>query len=105
MEPRGGNKPRLGCGIGSGSFGEIYIGVQANDEPAMRLDDGIPCNLPLGFGNAHMTWSSTNALDWVKCLSEETGSSVQIGLGYFVCIGYALGLFWSYLVETLVGPH
>jgi casein kinase 1 len=39
MEPRVGNKFRLGRKIGSGSFGEIYLGtdVQTNEEVAIKL--------------------------------------------------------------------
>ncbi|KAL2493271.1 casein kinase 1-like protein 2 [Abeliophyllum distichum] len=44
MEPRVGNKFRLGRKIGSGSFGEIYIGtnIQTNEEVAIKLVTGIP---------------------------------------------------------------
>ncbi|XP_010033765.2 casein kinase 1-like protein 2 [Eucalyptus grandis] len=40
MEPRVGNKFRLGRKIGSGSFGEIYLGthVQTNEEVAIKLE-------------------------------------------------------------------
>ncbi|GAB4853770.1 Casein kinase 1-like protein 2 [Ancistrocladus abbreviatus] len=40
MEPRVGNKYRLGRRIGSGSFGEIYLGtnVQTNEEVAIKLE-------------------------------------------------------------------
>ncbi|OAY36471.1 casein kinase 1-like protein 2 [Manihot esculenta] len=40
MEPRVGNKFRLGRKIGSGSFGEIYIGtnIQTNEEVALKLE-------------------------------------------------------------------
>ncbi|KAH7302657.1 hypothetical protein KP509_23G081700 [Ceratopteris richardii] len=40
MEPRVGNKYRLGRKIGSGSFGEIYIGVnvQSNEEVGIKLE-------------------------------------------------------------------
>ncbi|KAF8093562.1 hypothetical protein N665_0383s0187 [Sinapis alba] len=40
MEPRFGNKFRLGRKIGSGSFGEIYLGtdVQTNEEVAIKLE-------------------------------------------------------------------
>jgi len=40
MEPRVGNKYRLGRKIGSGSFGEIYLGanVQTNEEVAIKLE-------------------------------------------------------------------
>lgn len=40
MEPRVGTKYRLGRKIGSGSFGEIYIGtnVQSNEEVAIKLE-------------------------------------------------------------------
>ncbi|KAG6466723.1 hypothetical protein ZIOFF_075452 [Zingiber officinale] len=39
MEPRVGNKFRLGRKIGSGSFGEIYLGInaQTNEEVAIKL--------------------------------------------------------------------
>ncbi|KAK6268218.1 hypothetical protein QUC31_012378 [Theobroma cacao] len=39
MEPRVGNKYRLGRKIGSGSFGEIYLGtnIQTNEEVAIKL--------------------------------------------------------------------
>ncbi|PNX78749.1 casein kinase i isoform delta-like protein, partial [Trifolium pratense] len=45
MEPRIGNKFLLGCKIGSGSFGEIYLGtnVQTNEEVAIKLDADIAC--------------------------------------------------------------
>ncbi|XP_042060365.1 casein kinase 1-like protein 2 isoform X1 [Salvia splendens] len=41
MEPRVGNKYRLGRKIGSGSFGEIYLGtnIQTNDEVAIKLEN------------------------------------------------------------------
>ncbi|KAI3789812.1 hypothetical protein L2E82_02616 [Cichorium intybus] len=41
MEPRVGNKYRLGRKIGSGSFGEIYLGtnVQTNEEVAIKLEN------------------------------------------------------------------
>ncbi|KAL6845362.1 hypothetical protein ACP4OV_024857 [Aristida adscensionis] len=44
MEPRVGNKFRLGRKIGSGSFGEIYLGtnIQTNEEVAIKLHSGIP---------------------------------------------------------------
>ncbi|XP_060190987.1 casein kinase 1-like protein 1 isoform X1 [Lycium barbarum] len=40
MEPRVGNKFRLGRKIGSGSFGEIYLGtnIQSNEEVAIKLE-------------------------------------------------------------------
>ncbi|CAH9143701.1 unnamed protein product [Cuscuta epithymum] len=40
MEPRVGNKFRLGRKIGSGSFGEIYLGtnIQTNEELAIKLE-------------------------------------------------------------------
>ncbi|KAG5000643.1 Casein kinase 1-like protein 2 [Glycine soja] len=40
MEPRVGNKFRLGRKIGSGSFGEIYLGtnIQTNEEVAVKLE-------------------------------------------------------------------
>ncbi|KAL3825305.1 hypothetical protein ACJIZ3_021334 [Penstemon smallii] len=40
MEPRVGNKYRLGRKIGSGSFGEIYLGTnyQTNEEVAIKLE-------------------------------------------------------------------
>ncbi|XP_074273469.1 casein kinase 1-like protein 1 [Silene latifolia] len=40
MEPRIGNKYRLGRKIGSGSFGEIYLGtnIQTNEEIAIKLE-------------------------------------------------------------------
>ena len=39
MEPRVGNKFRLGRKIGSGSFGEIYLGtnIQTNEEVAIKF--------------------------------------------------------------------
>ncbi|KAK9705462.1 hypothetical protein RND81_07G058900 [Saponaria officinalis] len=41
MEPRIGNKYRIGRKIGSGSFGEIYLGlnVQTNEEVAIKLEN------------------------------------------------------------------
>ncbi|CAI0473381.1 unnamed protein product [Linum tenue] len=41
MEPRVGNKFRLGRKIGSGSFGEIYLGtnVQTNEEVGIKLEN------------------------------------------------------------------
>ncbi|CAA3011596.1 casein kinase 1 2 [Olea europaea subsp. europaea] len=41
MEPRVGNKFQLGRKIGSGSFGEIYIGtnIQTNEEVAIKLEN------------------------------------------------------------------
>ncbi|KAJ9688098.1 hypothetical protein PVL29_014043 [Vitis rotundifolia] len=41
MEPRVGNKFRLGRKIGSGSFGEIYLGtnIQTNEEIAIKLEN------------------------------------------------------------------
>ncbi|RAL51129.1 hypothetical protein DM860_005485 [Cuscuta australis] len=41
MEPRVGNKFRLGRKIGSGSFGEIYLGtsIQTNEELAIKLEN------------------------------------------------------------------
>ncbi|KAF8084285.1 hypothetical protein N665_0726s0009 [Sinapis alba] len=41
MEPRVGNKFRLGRKIGSGSFGEIYFGtdIQTNEEVAIKLEN------------------------------------------------------------------
>ncbi|XP_072964419.1 casein kinase 1-like protein 2 isoform X1 [Typha angustifolia] len=41
MEPRVGNKFRLGRKIGSGSFGEIYLGtnIQTNEEVAVKLEN------------------------------------------------------------------
>ncbi|XP_051113889.1 casein kinase 1-like protein 1 isoform X2 [Andrographis paniculata] len=41
MEPRVGSKYRLGRKIGSGSFGEIYLGtnVQTNEEVAIKLEN------------------------------------------------------------------
>ncbi|XP_031093523.1 casein kinase 1-like protein 2 [Ipomoea triloba] len=41
MEPRVGNKYRLGRKIGSGSFGEIYLGtnIQTNEELAIKLEN------------------------------------------------------------------
>jgi hypothetical protein len=49
MEPRVGNKYRLGRKIGSGSFGEIYLGanVQTNEEVAIKLVNGCPLWMPL----------------------------------------------------------
>uniref|UniRef100_A0A7N0TU55 non-specific serine/threonine protein kinase n=1 Tax=Kalanchoe fedtschenkoi TaxID=63787 RepID=A0A7N0TU55_KALFE len=40
MEPRVGNKFRMGRKIGSGSFGEIYLGtnIQTNEEVAIKLE-------------------------------------------------------------------
>eukprot|EP00246_Nothoceros_aenigmaticus_P014505 TRINITY_DN554_c0_g1_i2.p1 TRINITY_DN554_c0_g1~~TRINITY_DN554_c0_g1_i2.p1 ORF type:complete len:335 (+),score=61.24 TRINITY_DN554_c0_g1_i2:235-1239(+) len=40
MEPRVGNKYKLGRRIGSGSFGEIYLGtnIQSNEEVAIKLE-------------------------------------------------------------------
>ncbi|KAI4324796.1 hypothetical protein MLD38_030250 [Melastoma candidum] len=40
MDPRVGNKFRLGRKIGSGSFGEIYLGtnIQSNEEVAVKLE-------------------------------------------------------------------
>jgi len=42
MESRVGNKYRLGRKIGSGSFGEIYLGTndQTNEEVAIKLENG-----------------------------------------------------------------
>ena len=39
MEPRVGNKFQLGRKIGSGLFGEIYLGtnIQTNEEVAIKL--------------------------------------------------------------------
>ncbi|KAM3245893.1 casein kinase 1-like protein 2 [Capsicum annuum] len=47
MEPRVGNKFRLGRKIGSGSFGEIYLGtnVQTNEEVAIKLEN-VKTKLP-----------------------------------------------------------
>ncbi|GLU22396.1 hypothetical protein SLE2022_384760 [Rubroshorea leprosula] len=41
MEPRVANKFRLGRKIGSGSFGEIYLGtnIQTNEEVAIKLEN------------------------------------------------------------------
>ncbi|CAA0842109.1 casein kinase 1-like protein 2 [Striga hermonthica] len=41
MEPRVGNKYRLGRKLGSGSFGEIYLGtnIQTNEEVAIKLEN------------------------------------------------------------------
>jgi casein kinase 1 len=41
MEPRVGNKFRLGRKIGSGSFGEIYLGtnIHTNEELAIKLEN------------------------------------------------------------------
>ncbi|GLJ05448.1 hypothetical protein SUGI_0018380 [Cryptomeria japonica] len=41
MEPRVGNRYRLGRKIGSGSFGEIYLGtnIQTNEEVAIKLEN------------------------------------------------------------------
>ncbi|KAG6606706.1 casein kinase 1-like protein 2 [Cucurbita pepo subsp. pepo] len=41
MEPRVGNKFKLGRKIGSGSFGEIYLGtnIQTNEEVAIKLEN------------------------------------------------------------------
>ncbi|KAB2029124.1 hypothetical protein ES319_D05G141800v1 [Gossypium barbadense] len=41
MEPRVGNKYKLGRKIGSGSFGEIYLGtnIQTNEEVAIKLEN------------------------------------------------------------------
>ncbi|KAM7275289.1 hypothetical protein ACFE04_017155 [Oxalis oulophora] len=41
MEPRVGNKFRMGRKIGSGSFGEIYLGtnIQTNEEVAIKLEN------------------------------------------------------------------
>uniref|UniRef100_A0A6M2EEM0 non-specific serine/threonine protein kinase n=1 Tax=Populus davidiana TaxID=266767 RepID=A0A6M2EEM0_9ROSI len=41
MEPRVGNKFRLGRKIGSGSFGQIYLGtnIQTNEEVAIKLEN------------------------------------------------------------------
>ncbi|XWS18850.1 hypothetical protein CRYUN_Cryun32bG0080300 [Craigia yunnanensis] len=41
MEPRVGNKYRLGRKIGSGSFGQIYLGtnIQTNEEVAIKLEN------------------------------------------------------------------
>ncbi|XP_078438868.1 casein kinase 1-like protein 12 [Wolffia australiana] len=41
MEPRVGNRFRLGRKIGSGSFGEIYLGtdIQTNEEVAIKLEN------------------------------------------------------------------
>ncbi|KAL6496516.1 Casein kinase 1-like protein 2 [Orobanche gracilis] len=41
MEPRVGNKYRLGRKIGSGSFGEIYLGtnIQTNEDVAIKLEN------------------------------------------------------------------
>ncbi|KAK9231709.1 hypothetical protein WN943_021948 [Citrus x changshan-huyou] len=49
MEPRVGNKFRLGRKIGSGSFGEIYLGtnIQTNEEVAIKLLDFTACYLLL----------------------------------------------------------
>jgi casein kinase 1 len=40
MEPRVGNKYKLGRKIGSGSFGEIYLGtnIQTNEEVGIKLE-------------------------------------------------------------------
>ena len=42
MEPRVGNKFRLGRKIGSGSFDEIYLGtnIQTNEEVAIKFVSG-----------------------------------------------------------------
>ncbi|QCD80277.1 casein kinase 1 [Vigna unguiculata] len=47
MEPRVGNKFRLGRKIGSGSFGEIYLGtnIQTNEEVAIKLMFSITTEL------------------------------------------------------------
>uniref|UniRef100_A0A2P2M2Q9 Protein kinase domain-containing protein n=1 Tax=Rhizophora mucronata TaxID=61149 RepID=A0A2P2M2Q9_RHIMU len=41
MEPRVANKFRMGRKIGSGSFGEIYLGtnIQNNEEVAIKLEN------------------------------------------------------------------
>ncbi|MBA0874397.1 hypothetical protein Goshw_016079 [Gossypium schwendimanii] len=49
MEPRVGNKFRLGRKIGSGSFGEIYLGtnIQTNEEVAIKLVSSLANKLAI----------------------------------------------------------
>ncbi|MCD9646183.1 hypothetical protein HAX54_035852 [Datura stramonium] len=72
MEPRVGNKYRLGRKIGSGSFGEIYLGtnIQTNEDVAIKLRQKPFQNPLLPINHSKMNFSKP-----------QTGKIVVVGLG------------------------
>lgn len=76
-----GDKYRLGRKIGSGSFGEIYLGVniQTNEEVAIKLENAKTKHPQLlyesklykilqgGTGVPNIRWSGVEAFDTIAC--------------------------------------
>ncbi|XP_010415390.1 PREDICTED: casein kinase 1-like protein 5 [Camelina sativa] len=95
MEPRFGNKFRLGRKIGSGSFGEIYLGtdVQTNEEVAIKLESVKTAHPQLsyesriyrvlqgGTGIPNMKWYGTEG-DFNVLVMDLLGPSLEDLFGY-----------------------
>ncbi|CAH8262750.1 unnamed protein product [Arabidopsis lyrata] len=95
MEPRVGNKFRLGRKIGSGSFGEIYLGtdVQTNEEVAIKLESVKTAHPQLsyesriyrvlqgGTGIPNMKWYGVEG-DYNVLVMDLLGPSLEDLFGY-----------------------